>query len=119
MLKNKKNILLAVFVLTILVLGISKLFPKANAQTPTSIQVTYSAGEGTGNNITKTTSTDQDAKSMQLLDFGEDGTSSWEHEDIEGTYKDENGTTQSANYTATFAGWKLKKIKNRSDDYRN
>ena len=119
MLKNKKNILLAVFVLTIVVLGICKLFPKANAQTPTSIQVTYSAGEGTGNNTTKTTSTDQDAKSMQLLDFGEDGTSSWEHEDIEGTYKDENGATQSANYTATFAGWKLKKINGTavSEDY--
>lgn len=104
------KILIGMLVITVAIIGIKKLFPKTKAQMPTSIEVTYSAGNGEGTAVTKTSSVNQDTKRMLLLDFGTEKTNNWTHQDIQGNYKDTNGNNVMANYEATFAGWKLKSI---------
>ena len=80
------------------------------ATTLDNINVTYKSEENT--EFSLSTKVDRNNKSLLLVDYGMEGTSTWTHTNITGTYTNSEGTIEEATYEAYFAGWKLVSINN-------
>lgn len=106
---KKVKIVLLLIIITTIIIAIKYQFPQSKAEESTSSNVVSITYQSDGMTDAETTSTlNEDTYGIQLLDFGDENTSNWTHDDIEDKYTtDSSGSTEDATYTASFAGWKL------------
>lgn len=94
--KQKFRILITIFFVTLIIVAIKGLVPKSKAGKPTSIEITYKAGTGKGENVITT---------QDILDWQTQITLSKNNEFDGGTVEVDEHT-----YQKVLTGWKLTSI---------